>query len=211
MLIKLDDLVTKYNVQFTGVLHVGAHECEEINYYEKYISRDKILWIDALTDKVEFCKNKFPNLLIEEAVISDKIETVTFNRANNGQSSSFLQLGIHLLHHPHIHYTNVIEKETQILSNIIEKYDKNINFNFLTMDIQGVELKALKGMGNYLNNIDYIYTEVNLDYVYKDCALISEIDDFLSKYNFIRVETHWCMDYQWGDAFYIKKYNILAI
>jgi hypothetical protein len=30
MLIPLNWLVQKYGVRFTGVLHVGAHECEEI-------------------------------------------------------------------------------------------------------------------------------------------------------------------------------------
>ena len=33
MLIPLDELVQKYGIQFTGILHVGAHECEEIEYY----------------------------------------------------------------------------------------------------------------------------------------------------------------------------------
>jgi hypothetical protein len=46
--------------------------------------------VEALPGKVEFCKNKIPNLLIENAVVSDKIETVKFNISNNGQSSSVL-------------------------------------------------------------------------------------------------------------------------
>jgi hypothetical protein len=49
-------LVEKYNIKFNGILHVGAHECEEMNDYEKYISRDKILWIEALEDKVKLMK-----------------------------------------------------------------------------------------------------------------------------------------------------------
>jgi hypothetical protein len=42
MLISLDELVQKYNIIIKGILHVGAHACEEIHYYEKYIPRDKI-------------------------------------------------------------------------------------------------------------------------------------------------------------------------
>ena len=37
MLIPLYELVKKYNIQFKGILHVGAHECEELNDYEKDI------------------------------------------------------------------------------------------------------------------------------------------------------------------------------
>jgi hypothetical protein len=72
------------------------------------------------------------------------------------------------------------------------------------LDIQGVELRALKGMESYLDSIQYIYTEVNSDYVYKECCLITELDDYLGQFGFKRVETSWCDNTGWGDAFYIK-------
>lgn len=203
MLIPLHNLVKKYNIKFKGVLHVGAHECEELNDYEIYLSRDKILWIEALSGKVDFCKQKFPNLLIENAIVSDTIETVRFNVANNFQSSSMLEFGLHSKFHPHVHYVTCFEGETKLLKDIIGDYD--ISYNFLNLDIQGAELKALKGMESYLDKVDYIYTEVNSDYVYKECALITEIDEYLLQFGLYRVETKWCEDYKWGDAFYIRK------
>jgi len=204
MLINLDWLVIKYGINFTGILHVGAHECEELNVYEKYLSRDKILWVEALEDKVILSKQMYPNIIIEEAVISDKEEIVTFHRSNNGQSSSILELGLHKDFHPHVWYVNTFQKQTTLLYKILDNYT-SIPFNFVNLDIQGVELKALKGMESYLSNIEYIYTEVNSDYVYEGCALIGEIDEYLVKFGFIRVETSWWGDYRWGDAFYIKK------
>jgi len=80
----------------------------------------------------------------------------------------------------------------------------NIEFNFLNFDIQGAELKALKGMEEYLDNLDYLYTEVNKNYVYENCALVNELDEYLNKFGLVRVETNWT-DYEWGDAFYIKR------
>jgi FkbM family methyltransferase len=202
MLIPLHELVKKYNVNFKGILHVGAHECEEIKDYEHYISREKILWVEALPDKVDFCKQKFQNLNIENAVVSDTIENVVFKVANNGQSSSILDFGLHSQYHPHVHYVTTFECETQLLKNILPKY--NIDYNFLNFDIQGAELKALKGMEEYLQKVDYLYTEVNSDQVYKGCAIITELDDYLNNFNLIRVETKWT-DCKWGDAFYIRK------
>jgi FkbM family methyltransferase len=203
MLISLNELVEKYNIQFKGILHVGAHECEELNDYEKYIDRNKILWIEALDGKVELCKQKYNNILIENAIVSDKIEKIRFNVSNNGQSSSILELGLHKTFHPHIHYIGYFEEETKILKDILPKYD--IEYNFLNFDIQGAELKALKGMEEYLNNVDYLYTEVNSDYVYENCALIEELDEYLLKFSLHRVETKWAGDCKWGDAFYIRK------
>ena len=60
-------------------------------------------------------------------------------------------------------------------------------------------------MEDYLQNVYYIYTEVNSDYVYKECALITELDEYLLKFGLHRVETKWCENYRWGDAFYIKQ------
>ena len=162
-----------------------------------------MLWVDALPEKVAYCKQKYPNVLIENAIVSDVVEKVKFNVSNNGQSSSILELGLHATFHPHIIYVNSFEGETQLLKNILSKYP--IEYNFLNFDIQGAELKALKGMEEYLSKVDYLYTEVNSDYVYKDCALITELDEYLSTFGLQRVETKWCEDYRWGDAFYVKQ------
>ena len=202
MLIPLHNLVNKYNIQFKGILHVGAHECEELKDYERYIQRNKILWVEALSDKVELCKQRFPNVLIENAVVSDKIEKLMFNVSNNGQSSSILDFGLHSHYHSHVHYVNSFEVETKLLKDVISKYD--IEYNFLNFDIQGAELKALKGMEEYLPTVDYLYTEVNSDYVYKDCALIEELDEYLLTFGLVRVETKMT-ECKWGDAFYIRK------
>ena len=205
MLIPLNWLVQKYGVRFSGVLHVGAHECEEIADYDKYLGRDLVVWVEALPDKVEFCKTTYPGILIEQAVVSDCVESVVFHRSNNGQSSSILDLGTHMIHHPHIHYVGDYEVKTQRLDSILNKY--TVPFNFINLDIQGAELKALKGMESYLSSIQYIYTEVNSDYVYKGCCLVTELDEYLGQFGFKRVETSWYGQAGWGDAFYIKPFQ----
>ena len=133
-------------------------------------------------NKVEFCKKKYPNVIIQNAVISDKIENVKFNVSNNGQSSSILEFGLHQIYHPHVEYVSSYEVETKLLKDIICNY--NIDYNFINLDIQGVELKALKSMEEYLHKIDYIYTEVNSDEVYKGCNLVIEIDEYLKQFGF---------------------------
>ncbi len=201
--IPLDILFNKYGMKITGILHVGAHLCEEINLYEKYVNRNKILWIEALPDKVNEIKKKYKDVLIENAVISDKYETVQFNRASNGESSSFLKLGLHKFYYPHITYTETFDVETKPLNDIMSKY--NIDFNLLILDVQGVELKALLGMKDYLMNIEYIYTEVNKANVYENCSMIDDIDKLLEEKGFKRVELEWAYEYNWGNAFYIRQ------
>ena len=210
MLIPISELLAKYNLsQITGILHIGAHECEELPEYEKLLPRNRILWIEALEDKVQYCRTNYPDVLIEHAVVSDIVEEVVFHRSNNGQSSSILELGLHKVFHPHVWYVSEYVTKTTKTKTILElqKYTEIAShINFINLDIQGAELKALKGLGEtILHQVKFIYTEVNSDYVYEKCAIISEVDDYLATFGFKRVETRWCEDYRWGDAFYVKS------
>ena len=74
----------------------------------------------------------------------------------------------------------------------------------LTLDIQGAELLALMGMGDLLNNLEIIYTEVNEVEIYKGCCIISDIDSYLNKFNFERKYLNTLNYY--GNALYIKKH-----
>jgi len=191
-----------YSFPDKGVLHVGAFKCDERPFYNKYQIKDEdILWIDALAELVDINKG----LNIHQAVISDvDDETVNFTVTNNIASSSMLNLKEHLIEHPHIHEIKKIPLKTTTLNTFYEKnnipYDR---YDFINLDIQGTELKALKGATKILPYIKTIYTEVNLKEIYEDNGLLGDIDDFLKKYNFIRIHTNITM-HQWGDACYIK-------
>uniref|UniRef100_A0A6C0J7X9 Methyltransferase FkbM domain-containing protein n=1 Tax=viral metagenome TaxID=1070528 RepID=A0A6C0J7X9_9ZZZZ len=204
MLIDLRYLVKKYNVNITGIIHVGAHECEEMDIYNKCgVKDDSIIWIEADSDTYTRMNGKIKNLY--NVVISDKDNEVReFNVTNNNQSSSLLNLKTHLIAHPTIHVINKKFVTTKTLDTFFS--DENIDitkYNFLNIDIQGAELLALKGMSKSLHNMDYLYLEVNTEELYENCAMVNEIDQFVSVYGFKRIETKMT-GVGWGDAFYIK-------
>ena len=206
MLITLNEIYQKYPLHVKGLLHIGAHECEELSaYMKKGISPDRIYWIDALQDKVNKMRNMgIPN--VYNAVIDEENDKeIVFKVTNNGQSSSILDFGSHSTHHPHVRVTNTFKEKTIRLDTFIEKNHIPIqNINMLNLDIQGVELRALRSMEKYLKHIDYIYTEVNTEFVYKDCGLLPEIDEYLKLHGFTRKCVRMAGNYGWGDAFYMR-------
>ena len=207
MLIPFSKLMKSYNLKISGILHVGAHECEELKQYTSFnIEPRNIYWIEAMENKVSMMKSKGV-LNIYQAFIDDKDnKEITFNISNNGQSSSLLNFGTHSKNYPQVKFIDTIKGKTKRLDTLIDENSIPIeHINFVNLDIQGIELRALKSMEKYLCHIDYIYTEVNSEYVYKDCNLISEIDDYLKNFDFVRVETKMASNVGWGDAFYIKK------
>lgn len=202
-----EELFDKYKLKISGILHVGAHTCEEKENYNKCGIEDKnIIWIEGNEYFVRKMKSKKYNIKnMYHAVISDKEEIVDFIITNNYQSSSILELKEHLKEHPKIKEVSRIKQKTTTIKKFINDNKITIQFNYLHLDIQGAELRALTGMEDMLNDIDYIYCEVNEKYLYEGCALVDEIDTYLKTFNFKRVETNMTT-HGWGDALYIKNF-----
>jgi len=91
---------------------------------------------------------------------------------------------------------------------LIENYIKIDDFNFMNVDVQGADLNVILSMGEFLKNMDFIYTEINTIHMYDGCHLINEMDESLSEHGFIRTMTHEYHGGGWGDALYVKK-NLL--
>jgi FkbM family methyltransferase len=207
MLIKFNDIVKKYGKP-KGIIHIGAHLMEERN---DYLSNDldNTIWIEA-NPKISMVLHEIlgtdsKELIFNSAISDNDDAVIKFNITNNGQSSSILELGKHKIHHPHIYVSEIIDMKTKRMDSLIKENLIDIEkYDFLNLDIQGAELLALKGFGNLLNNIKYIYTEINTEKLYVDCALLSDIDLYLEEFGFIRVETQMT-EFEWGDALYIKK------
>ena len=200
MLIDFRQLFPKYGIKPKGVLHVGANVGEEAPIYLELGIRKQV-WIEANPEIYEkLCANIVSNYqaIAYNYAAGDETKEVTLHISNNAsQSSSILALGTHKTQHPDVHYIKDIKVPMIRLDTFTFP-----DCDFLNMDIQGFELKALKGMGEMLKQFKWAYLEVNKTEVYEGCGLIEDIDFYLGAFGFNRVETKWVGN--WGDALYIK-------
>lgn len=208
MLIKQDDIIQllrRFNIVINGAFHIGAHDCEELDFYHNLgLTNNQVVWIDAIESKVnEAKKRNIPN--VYQAVITEQDDTVvTFHISNNIQSSSVLALGTHLQEHPGVYYTTDVQLKSITVDTFFEKNGLDASqYPFWNFDIQGAELLALKGATKSLQYAKAIYLEVNEKELYQNCGLIGEIDKYMAEYNFIRVLTDITC-HGWGDALYIR-------
>jgi hypothetical protein len=201
---EINNILLSKNIQIKGAFHIGAHECEELGFYNELgLKIEDIVWIDAIPSKVSEATNRgIPN--VYNAVITDKDdEDVVFNISNNVQSSSVLEFGTHSKEHPHVFYVDKIHQKSITIDTFFERNKMDASkYNFWNFDIQGAELMALKGATGSIQYAKALYLEVNEKELYKNCGLITEIDEFLARYHFKRVLTYFT-EYGWGDALYI--------
>jgi FkbM family methyltransferase len=201
---EINKILLSNKINITGCFHIGAHECEELNFYNQMgLKAEDIVWIDAIPSKVTEAINKgIPN--VYNAVITDKNdEEIVFNISNNVQSSSVLEFGTHSQEHPWVVYVDKIKQKSITIDTFFERNNIDASkYNFWNFDIQGAELMALKGATQSIKYAKALYLEVNEKELYKNCGLITDIDNFLSNYNFKRVLTNMTK-HGWGDAFYI--------
>jgi FkbM family methyltransferase len=206
---KVNEIIHSFGINVTGVLHIGAHNCEELQFYKDHlqISPENIVWVDAMEDKIRQNKERgIPNQY--QAVISDVDDCdVNFNIANNGESSSIFEFGTHSVEHPHIRYVGQQKLKTKTIVSLYVENNLDVKkYNFWNLDIQGAELLALKGSRYIIDYVDAIYLEVNDKELYKGCAMFNELDEFLKSKGFVLVIKD-VTRYGWGDALYCRNKN----
>lgn len=227
MLIQFGEILKKYNIEPKGIIHVGAHHCEEHDDYVSY-GVNKFFYVEPCKEAYAVMKQRFnpviegennryglrrigEKLFVQNDIAGD-IELINCacgsetgqkvmyaSKNNEGQSNSILEPHLHLQQHPEVVFDEAEVITVALLDNIVSG-----KYNILALDVQGYEGEVLKGATETLKHIDCIYTEVNRGDTYRGNMLIEEMDEYLK--DFTRVETYWpSPSWTWGDAVFISN------
>lgn len=202
MLISPSRLRQLFGVRPSGVLHVGAHQAEEFEEYRK-AGFGPTIWVEAQSELLARIREVIAgseDSVVEAVAWSETGKKLTFQVTSETQSSSLFGLADHLLEYPQIQTMEERQVTTVRLDEVVPPESP---FDFVTLDIQGAELEALKGMGDLLSRVKWIFTEVNRREMYEGIPLVQDLDDFLSRQGFRRVVTLW-YPAGWGDALYAR-------
>jgi len=200
MLLNLEELQKKYNLNIKGIIHIGAHQGQEYSTYKR-MGITNLIFFEPIPESFGVLKNNVRGIVVNKALGSYNGKAIIYIASNEGVSSSLLEPLYHSVQYPEILFDDTLEVDIIKLDDYLGHCTE---FNFINIDVQGYELEVFKGAVEALENIDYIMTEVNRRDLYKGCVQVTELDSFLDGYGFERVETCW-PEITWGDALYIKK------
>jgi FkbM family methyltransferase len=207
MLKSLQELISEYDMKIDGVLHLGAHVGEEAEAYDA-AGIGNVLWVEANPDlipELEQNISRYGHKYVNACVDSISGIGTMLHVTNNVMSSSLLPLGTHKKRAPQVKYTHDIAMVTHTVDDICRQNNFH-NFNFLNADLQGLELRAFSGAVGELRHVEWIFTEINFDELYIDCARAWQLDEFLWEQGFYRVETWMAQgNVGWGDCLYVRR------
>lgn len=180
---------TEQGYDIKGVIHVGAHDGEEVQYYQQ-LGIENILCFEPLWEIVPEFQKRYPNVPIFPIALGRINKLSVFYRTNDGRQGQASSLykplreefamtgGIrNRLHVPVLRFDTFLAEHPEIdLS----------NYDCLVIDVQGAELDVLKGFGALLPQLSYFNIECSQLPSYKNGATAQEVVSYLGKHRIIQ-------------------------
>lgn len=186
--------MTHFNVPKYGCLHVGANIGSEIDVYDEYGIMN-VVWVEGYTPFYEELilkiNNRSNHYAFNEMISDIQGETVSFKVASNtGSSTIFEPTESWYETFSELSFEKKVAINCSRLDKILtDRFDETFisNLKFAVFDIEGAELKALKSLGNLINNLEYAFVEVSLRRNFHNAPLMMDIDRFFYENSFQRV------------------------
>lgn len=167
------------------ILDIGSRDLGQTLEFNTVFPESKIYAFEPNPEQVKICQSLsigHDNIYVEPMAISDENGILDFYVTHGNVGASSLLEPI-----------NVPFATTQAYSKIgvpvirLDDWMNKHNISFVDvmwLDTQGVELKALKSMGEKLRNVKFIHCEAAQEAYYKGHLLKSELEEFLTNMGF---------------------------
>ena len=202
-----------------GVIHVGAHEGQEVESYLACGFR-KILLIEANPELAAGLHARFrdrPEIAVHTFAAADVDGELALHihtsRSGSVEPASILELKdfkkyVTTLHTPR----TVAVRGRRLDSFVAEERIDLADYNLLTVDVQGAELKVFAGAGGVLAAMQGVLSEVNVIEMYDGGAVEPQIVEFLAGAGFRRAKATYHELYNererrpaWGEVLFLRS------
>lgn len=197
---------------------VGSYDGTEIKDFFETKSISSIHVFDPVPRNIEnLIKKNFKNknkIVSNCVAVGDSEKFVKFYDTNLEGNGSILKLSdfgeSNLSSYAKTFNKFLVQHEPiEVKMITLDKYcadNQNLSVDILWIDIQGAELECLKGAKNILKEVSIVHIEISVwEKIYINGSIFSDIDNFLSKYEFRLVQMGSDFKSGTGNAIYCKK------
>ncbi len=186
--------------QLKCCIDVGAHHGETIKSFNKVFKIEKIIAFEPSQENFKILseKNKnIKNLEIYNIGLGEKKEILNFKQHVESQSSTLTKINYQSNYYKRKNfYLNFFNKDKIQFYDSKVKIDRLDNIlnslkihyvDILKIDTEGYDFKVIKGLGEYIKNVKYIYFEHHFHNMLIKNYTLSNIHNYLEKNNFKKV------------------------
>ena len=168
----------------TTIIDVGANKGQFQKAAAYFYPHAKIFSFEPIPELYrELEKKNSPNIKNFNFAFGEEKTVLEFNKNKYSPSSSFLEV-----HQKNDNFPSTEVSKIDIEIDTLDNFFKEIEINsksILKIDVQGFELKVLKGgISTIKNKIDYIIIESNFEELYEDQPDFTDLNLFLNQNNF---------------------------
>ena len=170
---------TKQGLKIRGVVHVGANNGYEIEFYLA-MGAEKILAFEPLDSAFTELLKKYsnePRVTLMQCALGDFPAEALLNvTSGDGMGSSFLReyAGPYIF---------IGQQSCPIVR--FDSLDVDMSpFNTLVVDTQGMEMQVLRGFGEKLKEFEFLNIECSRSALYEGGYAAQEVIDFLAEQGF---------------------------
>lgn len=181
------------------IFDIGSLHCLESIQFSQKFPNSQVYAFEANSESYKTCLENTKEIdniqVINKAVNSydgvctfrpinpEKTVTTWFD-GNRGASSLFKANGVY------DHIEQYVQDEVEVPCIRLDTFcsENNIDkVDLIWMDLQGAELIALQSLGNILETVQVIHTELEINPMYEDQCLFTDVNEFLKDMGFMRV------------------------
>ena len=200
--------------QVKVIFDIGSRDaCESITL-KKFFSNAVIYAFECNPSAIELCRKNIANrkdiILVDKAVadVSGPIDffAIDPNKTKTSHADGNIGASSLFLANPKYPYEKYCQNKIKVESVALKEWVQELGVNdidIIWIDLQGAELKAFKGMGDFLSRVKIIYTEVEFKQIYIGQPLFWQVNKYLASKGFILLKIEgggW-----FGNALYINK------
>ena len=191
---------TEQGIQINGIVHVGANDGYEMQWYQK-MGIKHLIGVEPLPSAQHLFLSRYPEIPLFGYALSDwDGAAVLHPTEGDGQGSSLL---VDAYPNPQYKFLPDVEVSVRRWDTIVRE-SPGLDFSqydCLVMDVQGHEWEALHGFGDELRRFNLINVELSREPVYLDGRPAQEVADWLVEQGFKQdspIEEH-------DDVFFIRE------
>lgn len=193
----LERLLSEGALKPKGVLHLGAEWCQEASFYQEAGARF-VLWAEASPENWEHpetlksLEGRYNQVLVRRAIWDEDGLELPFLIYNARSANSLFEPGPASRSHYPGHRPIAREMVSTITVDSLLRtfWPGHLPLpDVLVMDLQGAELKALKGAFSLLNTsspLKTIVTEACTTPLYEGGCVLDELDAYLAPFGFVQ-------------------------